>query len=160
MLLVVGGEVLDGGAHVLGLNAVDEGGGHFAGEVGIFGEVFKVSAAQGAALDVHCGAKNHAQALVLAAVADGLTHAVDQILVKGGGGSAGGGHADGFNGVVHAQMVGALVLLAQAVGAVGDHAGGDAQTLHGFGVPEVQAGQKAAFLFQGHLGDKRFDVHK
>ena len=159
VLLTVGGEMLDGGAHVFALDAVDEGCCHLTGQIRIFGEVFKVPAAEGAALDVHGGAQHHAELLVLAAVADGLAHAVDHLLVKGGGSGAGGRHADGCDGVVHAQVVAGIILLAQTVGAVGDHTGGDAQTVDGFGVPEVQAGQKAALFFQRHLGDKSFDVH-
>ena len=96
---------------------------------------------------------------MLAAVADGLTHMVDHLPVEGGGGGAGGGHADGLDGLVDTQMVGLFILLAQAVGAVGDHHGGDAQTVNRFGVPEVQTGQEAALFLQRHLGNKGFNIH-
>lgn len=45
-LLVVRREVLEGGADALGLDAVDEGGGEFSGQEGVFGEVFEVASAQ------------------------------------------------------------------------------------------------------------------
>ena len=56
VLLVVGGEVLDGGTHIFGLDTLDIGGGHFTGEIRILGEILEVSAAQRAALDVDSGA--------------------------------------------------------------------------------------------------------
>ena len=159
MLLVVGGEMLDGGAHVFALHALDVGRGDLAGQVGILGEVFKVAAAEGAALDVHRGAQHHGELLVLAGIADGLAHAGEQRPVEACRRGAGRGEAHRFDGVVHAQVVGGLVLLAQAVGAVGHHRGRDAQALHRLGVPEVRAGAQAGLFLEGHLGDEGFDVH-
>jgi hypothetical protein len=34
-------------AYALALNALDQAGGHFPGQVGVFGEIFEVAAAQG-----------------------------------------------------------------------------------------------------------------
>ena len=49
--------MLGAGSHTLRLDAADVSGSHFAGEIRIFGEVFKIAAAEGAALDVQTGAK-------------------------------------------------------------------------------------------------------
>ena len=159
MLLVIGGEVLDGGAHIAALDALDKGGRRLAGQIGVLGEVFKVPAAQRGALDVHRRAQHHGELLMLAGIADGLAHAAQQVAVEGRRRGAGGGEADRFDGIIDAQVVGGLILLAQAVGAVGDHRGRNAQALHRLGVPEVRAGTQPGLLLKGHLSDEGFDVH-
>ena len=159
MFLGVCGEVLDAGAYVPTLDTVYVGGGHLTGEIRILGEILEVPSAQGGALDVHGRTQHHAKLLVLAAVADGLAHAADQLPVEGSGGGTGRGHTDRFDAVIDTQMIRLLVLLAQAVGAVTDHGGGNAQPLHGFGVPEVQTGAKPRLFFQGHLRNKCFHIH-
>ena len=54
--LGVGGEMLGAGGNTVFLNAPDVGRGHFARQVGVFGEILKIAAAQGAALHVQAGA--------------------------------------------------------------------------------------------------------
>ena len=160
MLLGVGGEVLDGGAHVPALHAVDIAGGHLSGQEGVLGEILEIAPAQRGALDVHRGAEHHGQLFMLAGIADGLAHAADHVHVEGRRRSAGRREAHGLDALVHAQVVGLVVLLAQPVGAVGDHRGGHAQALHRLGVPEIQARAQPGLLLQGHLGDELFDVHR
>ena len=48
MLLVVGGEVLDGGTHVFALDTGDVGCGHFTGEIGILTHIFETASVEGA----------------------------------------------------------------------------------------------------------------
>ena len=55
-LLGVDGKMLGAGGNAHLLDAADIGGGHLACKDGIFGEIFKVSAAEGTALDVQSGA--------------------------------------------------------------------------------------------------------
>ena len=159
MLLGVCGEVLDAGAHIPALYAVDKGGRELAGQIRVFGEILKVSAAQGAALDVDRGAEHHGELLVLAGVAHGLTHAREHRLVKGGRRGAGCREADRLDAVVDAEMVGLVVLLAQTVGAVADHRCGNAETVHRLGVPEVPAGAEPGLFFQCQLRYECLDIH-
>ena len=143
--------MLDAGAHALALYALDEGGGHFAGNVGVFGVILKVSAAEGRTLDVHRRPQQNADVFRLALVAQGSAHALHQRPVKGRGGGASGRKADRLDAVVDTQMVARLVLLAQSVGPVAHHHRRDVQTLDGLGVPEIAAGTKACLFLQGQL---------
>ena len=150
-LLVVGREMLGRSAHALALHAVDKGGGQFARKGRVLGIIFKVAAAQRAALDVERRAQHDAEADGLSLGADGLAKAAQQIDVKARGRRAPGREADRLDAVVDAL---AFLLRAQAVGAVRYHHGRDAQAADGLGVPEVRAGAKAGFLLQRHLGDQ------
>ena len=51
--------MLGAGGHAIALDSLHIAGGHFAGKVGIFGEIFKIAAAEGAALDVEAWAQHH-----------------------------------------------------------------------------------------------------
>ena len=124
----------------LALDALDHGCGHAPGEVRVFGEVFEVSSAQRGALDIHGRAEHNGEFFMLAAVADGFAHGADELGVKRGGCGGRGREADRLDAVVHTEMVGFLILLAQAVRAVADHGGRDAEPVNGFGMPEVAAG--------------------
>jgi drug/metabolite transporter (DMT)-like permease len=53
---------------------------------------------------------------MLAGIADGLAHAAQQVAVEGRRRGAGGGETDRFDGIIDAQVVGGLILL--AVGAL------------------------------------------
>ena len=159
VLLAVGGEVLDTGAHALALHAVNQAHGHLPRQIGILAEILKVAPAQGGALDIHCRAQNHAQVLMLAGLADFPANGAHGLPVKAGRRGAGGGEAHGLDGVVDAQVIAGLILLAQSVGAVGHHHGGDAQALYRLGVPKVRAGEQGAFFLQGHFGEKLLNIH-
>ena len=52
-LLAVAGEMLDGNAHAVGLDAAGVGGGHLAGQKGILGEILEITAAEGVPVQVH-----------------------------------------------------------------------------------------------------------
>ena len=117
---------------------------------------------------IHVGARAHApvllrvdrEVLVLAGIADGLAHPAEHLSVEGGCRGAGRREADRLDAVVDAEVVNLLILLAQAVRAVADHAGGDAQTLYSLRVPEVGAGAEPGLFLQRELGNKRLDIHK
>ena len=96
---------------------------------------------------------------MLAAVAEGFTHAADHIRIKGSRCRAGCGKTDRLDAVVDAEMVRFLILLAQAVGTVAHHGAGDSQPFHGLGMPEIVAGTQARLFLQRHLGDQSFDIH-
>ena len=61
--LAVGGKMLGAGGHAVCLDAADVRGGHLAGKVGIFGKIFKVAAAQRAALGVEAGPQHNGHLL-------------------------------------------------------------------------------------------------
>ena len=160
VLLRVDREVLDAGAHVPALDAVDQGRGHLTGQIRILREVLKVAAAEGRALDVDRRPEDDGELFVLAGIADGLAHPAEHLSVEGGCRGAGRREADRLDAVVDAEVVNLLILLAQAVRAVADHAGGDAQTLYSLRVPEVGAGAEPGLFLQRELGNKRLDIHK
>ncbi len=140
ILLVIGGKVLDAGAHPLALHPADVGGGQLAGEVGVLRDVLKVAAAERAALDVDRRAQQNAHVLGLALLPEGLAQAGHELGVEAGRGGAGGGEADRLHAVIDPQMIPLGHLLAQAVRAVGHHHRGHPQPLHRLGVPEIQPG--------------------
>ncbi len=85
--------MLERRAHALALDALDEGGGHFAGQIGVFGEVFEVAAAQRRALHVGSGAEDNAHTLGNGLLGQRLPHLAQQGHVPTGGGGRGGGEA-------------------------------------------------------------------
>ena len=159
--------MLDGGTNPLALYAIDVPGGQLTGQHRVFGVIFKVAAAQRAALDVQAGAQQHRHALCRCFFAHGCAHSLaeragfppdgrtlpaGQVGVKAGGNGAPGGEADRLAAVV--GVVPFRVLGAQAVRAVRNHQGGNAQAFHGFGVPEIRAGAKPGLFFQRELGNQ------
>ena len=152
VLLAVGGKMLDGGTNPLALYAIDVPGGQLTGQHRVFGVIFKVAAAQRAALDVYGRPQHNANAERAGFPPDGRTLPAGQVGVKAGGNGAPGGEADRLAAVV--GVVPFRVLGAQAVRAVRDHQGGNAQAFHGFGVPEIRAGAKPGLFFQRELGNQ------
>ena len=151
LLLVVGQVVLHAGPHVPALDALDEPRGALAGDQRVLGEILEVPPAQGAALDVGGGAQNDPHLLRPALLPHGLADLPQQRPVKaarrgGGGREAGGGHRG-----VQPQVIRRPRLLAQAVGAVGEHEGLDPQPFHRLALPEVFPGAQGRFFFQRHL---------
>ena len=63
--LVVGGEVLDGNAHAVALDTLYISGAHLAGQEGILGEIFEVTAAEGIAVQVLTGGQENIGAVFL-----------------------------------------------------------------------------------------------
>src|SRR5699024_2611433 len=87
-LLVVGGKVLGAGAHALALRAADEPRRQLAGQKRVLAVIFKVAAAQRAALDVDGRPQHDADAGSLRLARDGRTQALGQSGVKAGGSRA------------------------------------------------------------------------
>ena len=96
---------------------------------------------------------------MLAGNAQTVADLTQQAAVKAGRAGAGSRKADGFDAFVNAEVVGARVLLAQAMGAVADHYAANAQALHGLGVPEIQATEQGRLFLQRHLGDDFLNFH-
>ena len=120
-LLVVAGEVLGAGSGTDGLDAPDEGGGDPAGEQGIFGEVFKIPAAEDIAVDIHTGSQQNITAAGDHFLCHMIAEVFDQCGVKGAGQSS----ADG--------QQGAGIIEPDAGGAVGGGDDGDALVPEGLG---------------------------
>ena len=144
--LAVGGKMLGAGGHALPLHALDEGGGQFPGQEGVLAVIFKVAAAQGAALDVDGGPQHHLHPGGAGFAPQGRAHAAGQRGVKAGGRRAPGGEAHRLDAVVGGGAAG--LLRAQAVRPVGHHHRRDAQPFHRFGAPEIPAGTQPGLFFQ------------
>ena len=151
-LLIVGGKMLDACAYAFALHTVDEPCGQLTGKVGVLGVVFKIAAAQGAALDVDGRPQQDLHAVGAGLPPEGGTHAAGQRRVKRCGRRTPGREADRLDAVVGVGA--ALPLGAQAVGAVTDLDGRDAQPFHCLGMPEIRAGAKPGLFLQRQCGDK------
>ena len=157
-LLVVGGKMLGAGGDAVFLDAADIGGGHLAGEVGVFREILKVASAQRAALGVQSGAQHHRHILCGGLGAQRTADLLAQGGVPAAGHGAGRGEAGGRFAGVLAQMVRRTGLLAQTVGAVRQPDLRDAVLRHGARLEGCRAGEQGAFLFQRQLLDYGFDI--
>ena len=140
--------MLGAGRHPHGLDAAHITGCQLAGKVGIFGEILKVAAAQGAALGVQARAKDHVDAVGSGLLAQGLA----DLLAQGGVPAVGHGGRCGeagsrFRGV-QAQVVCRACLLAQAVGAVRQPDGRDAPARQSVGLEHGGTGKQGAFFQQ------------
>ena len=129
------------------------------GEVGVFGKVFKVPAAEGAALQVGAGAQQDADLFRLTVLAQSVADLFFQGHVEGIGHAGAGGEAGGGNGFVEAGLDGAVDVLAQAVGAVADQHRLYTQAGDAGDVPEVGAGAEVGLFGEGHLGEDFLWVH-
>ena len=125
IFLVVQREVLDGGHHALLLDAVDIAGGRFPGQERILSEVFEITAAEGAAVDVHPGAQHDLHPVRPGGGADARPHLPHRLPVPG----SRRGHAAGIEGALDV----AAIHVADALGAVGHADGRDAQPGNGMG---------------------------
>ena len=160
VFLAVQGKMLDARAHIPALDALGNGRGHPARQIGVLRKILKIPAAQRAALDIHRRTEHDRNPLMLAAVADGFPHPPDHIRIERGRCGAGGRKTDRPDAVVDPQMVRLVVLLPQAVGAVADHGAGNPQPLHGFGMPEIIPGAQPRLFLQRHLADQFPNVHR
>ena len=153
-LLVVGGKVLERGAHALGLHAGDDADGLMAGQIRVFGPVFEAAAAERVALDVDAGPEDDGHLLLDAFLGHGLAHPVDELRVPGAGQAGSRRETGGRHGIVQIGLAGAgRQRLAQAVGAVGDHVAWDAFGLDALQVPGVRAGRQGRLLLKGQVVD-------
>ena len=161
--LAVDGEVLGAGVDALALDAPDVARRHLAGEVGVLGKIFKVAAAEGAALDVEAGPQLDVDALGGGFFPQGLAHVLAEIGVPavchgGGRGEAGGGQRG-----VQAQMVPRPGLPPDAVGAVRTDQGGHPRAGQVPGLPLALAAEQGTFFFQRQGGKDfliGFAVHR
>ena len=154
VLLAVAGEVLGAGEHAAALDAADHRRGQLAGEIRVFGIVFKAAAAQGRALDVHARAEQYVHVQGGGLRAQRLAHALHELHIPAAAQRRAHGEAGG--GVAAPLELFFLPghLPAQAVGAVGHDHGGNAQPGDGLRFPEVFASQQQRLFGQGHLADQ------
>ena len=145
-LLIVGGKVLDACADALALHAADEPCGQLPGQIGVFGIIFKIAAAQRAALDIDGGSQQHLHTLGACFAPQRRAHAAGQRRVKRGRRRAPCREANRADAVVGVGA--ALFLGAQAVGAVADLDGRDAEPRNCLGMPEILAGAQPGLFLQ------------
>ena len=158
-LLAVGREMLGAGGDAVLLHTAHEGGGHLAAQVGVFGEILEVTAAQRAALDVQAGAQQHVHIQAGSFFTHQTAHLLAQLRIPAVGHGGSGGQAGGGYTGIQAQVIACAHLLANAGGTVGQKDAGDAQALDGTGGPHITAGQQTALFLQGHLIDQIFVLH-
>ena len=94
-LLVVGGEVLEGGEDALALDAADVGVAEAGGEPGILAVPLKIAAPDGDAVDVDGGAEDHVAAVGAGFRTDGCALLLDEIGIPGGSHGDAGGEGGG-----------------------------------------------------------------
>ena len=154
--LVVGGEVLERGAHALGLHACDDADCLMARQIRVFGPVFEAAAAKRVALDVHAGTEDYGNLLLNALFGHGFADPVDEFRVPRAGQTSGRRKAGGRHAVVQIDFAGGgRVGLAQAVGAIGDHIAGNALGFNTLQMPSVAAGSQGCLLFKRQIIDGR-----
>ena len=141
------------------LDATDVGSGQFARQIGVFGEIFEIAAAQGAALDVQTGSQQHIHIIGGGLLAQILTQFLAQLHVPTVGHGGGGGEAGSGDGFVHTQIVGGTCLLAQTVGTVGEENGRDAETGDFPRGPRGFALQQSGFFFRCQIVDELLNIH-
>lgn len=156
--LVVGGEMLHGGPDPSGLDARGQGGGQFSRQQGVLREVLEVPPAQRGAFQVHARPQDHADALRLRLLGQRPADLGEQRHVPGGRERRGRGETCGRYRFLQAHLVGALGLFAQPVGAVGDHQGGNPESLDRLGVPEIAAGEQRTLFLEGELREELGDL--
>ena len=157
--LTVGGKVLGTGCHTVCLNAPDIGGCHFAGEVGVLGEILKAASAQGAALQVQPRTQQDVDPVCGGLLAQCPAYFFAQRRVPAVCHGGGGGKAGGRHGGVQAQMVGCARLLPQTVRAVRKPRGRHALLGILLRLPCVLTREQGAFLFKGKLCDNILMLH-
>ena len=159
-LLRVDSKVLGAGAHAAPLDALYVGGRHFTGKVGILGKILKIPSAQGAALDIQTGTKDHMDIVSRCLLSQSPSQLLSQLRIPGVGHSCGGREAGGGQGFVDAQMILIARLFAQAVRAVSHEHGGNTQAGQVVGAPTGLALQKHGLFFQRHFLDASIDCQK
>ena len=94
-LLVIGRIVLGRCAHSVTLDAPDVGGGHFATQERVFGEILEVTATERVSVDVHTGCQQHVHAIFQHFVSHHLHGLFHQLGVPGTGQEGAHGEARG-----------------------------------------------------------------
>ncbi len=154
-LLVVEGVVLDVADDLVGLQALDELGHHFAGEDGIFSLVLEVAAVARFAGDVHAAAQRGVVLLIAELAANQVAVLVGHFQIPGGGF----GHRRWQQGGVPSALrgrpdahrgVGQLDIGEPQPGDAGDHAGPAVGARPG-GSESAGAVHQRDLFFEGHL---------
>ena len=112
---VVGGKMLGTGADAICLDAADIASGHFARQIGVLGEVFKIAATERIALGIHTGTEKNAYILAGSLGAQMASQFLTEFGIPAVGHGCGSGIAGGGNGAVQAQLISGTLLFADAV---------------------------------------------
>ena len=147
--LIVGGKVLYAGIYAVGLYAADVCGAHFAGEVGVFGIVFEVSAAQRIALDVHAGTEQHVDALGGSLFAEQPAHAFDELGIPAVAYACRRGQAGGGKAGIEPEVVACGNLFADAAWTIGKPCLRKPYLLNAVSRPEIPAREQVCLLAAG-----------
>ena len=158
MFVVVDGKVFERSAYPHRFHALDVGAAHLAGEIGIFGKIFKVAAAQRRALDVDSGTEDDVDLLIDALFAQSDAHFADEIGIPARRHIDGRRECGGREGHLHAEAVVVLIFFAQAVRAVRHHERADAEAFDRLGRPKISAAAYRGFFAQSHVGNNFFDL--
>jgi hypothetical protein len=160
-LLVVQGEMLDARGGAGGLDTLDDGHGHFGGEVGILAEILEVASAQRGAEDIAAGAEDHVLAPRPRLCAQGRPVAACQVRVPGRREGGAGGQAGGRV-VVAPGGTPALAseFLADAVRAVGHPELRDAKAFDRRQGKQRCPVAEADFLFERHRPKQCLDAFR
>ena len=151
VLLIVGGKMLQARARTTALRTLHPCCAHGTGCTGVLGEIFKIAATEGVALDVDAGAKDNVHAVGKPFFADGFALGLQQRCIPRCSAGNGSGKAGRWFRAVDAEHIACVFLAAHAVGAVAHPDGRDAVLLHCLAVPEISAVAKADFLLQRHF---------
>ena len=143
-----------GGPAPSGLDTRGQSSGQLSRQQGVLREVLEVPPAQRGAFQVHARSQDHADALRLRLLGQRPADLGEQRHVPGGRERRGRGETCGRHRFLQAHLVGAHGLLAQPVGTVGDHQGGNPQPFDRLGVPEIAAGEQRALFLEGELREK------
>ena len=142
-LLGVDSKVLGTGGSTGGLNAANIGRTHFAGKIGVFGEILKIPSAQRRTLHIQSRAQNHMDIVCRRFLSQRLAQFLAQFRIPGVGHGGSGGEACSGDGGIEAQMISRSRLLAKPMGAIGEEDGRD------FLLAAVPGGPGAPTLEQG-----------
>ena len=160
VLLVVDREVLQAGAHPLGLDAPHQRRRRLARQQRVLGEVLEVASARGVTLDVQPGPEQDAHALCACLSAQRRADLLDQADVPGRAERRRGRETGRRHRVGQPDMIGRPRLLPKAVRPVGEHDRVDALPGQALGVPEVGARQQLHLLgFGERVDDRTGGVH-
>lgn len=107
--------MLQAGAHALRVGTPDKACCQLACKIGVLAEIFKVTPAEGVALEVGTGAENKAAPLLLGFLSDGCADLREQFWVPTPGSSHLSRKAGGRAGLVDPQHIRCILLLAQTV---------------------------------------------
>ena len=159
IFLAVGCKMLERRACAGALHPTDKSSRHFPRRIGVFRQVFKISAAQGIPLDVAAGAEDQRHIRSQALLPDCRSLLGVQDFIPSGSCHHCRRETGGGEGFVDAYHIRFTLLAAQTVGTVRHHDCRYSVLLHFLCLPEIRACAKGDLILQGHPGDRFSDAH-